>query len=158
MSHPALEAIKSKTATYNLQTKLTGAGGGGCAVTLVPDGTYYYTSLLQYEYDSPLIYDIHPGFSEDSLKQLMSELSADGFEAYLTSVGGSGLGVLSPHPVSDEQAVSAYEAPVTPPDSPGSTVEVEGAVQSSSLRSLFENAASTDFGSWAEQRGRWLYV
>jgi len=25
-------------APYNLATKLTGAGGGGCAVTLIPDG------------------------------------------------------------------------------------------------------------------------
>lgn len=38
VSHPALEAVKAKTASYDLQTKLTGAGGGGCAVTLVPDG------------------------------------------------------------------------------------------------------------------------
>ena len=40
VSHPALEAIKAKTLSYNLQTKLTGAGGGGCAVTLIPDSTY----------------------------------------------------------------------------------------------------------------------
>lgn len=38
VSHPSLEDIKSKTASYDLQTKLTGAGGGGCAVTLIPDG------------------------------------------------------------------------------------------------------------------------
>ncbi|KAG6868062.1 putative secondary metabolism biosynthetic enzyme [Termitomyces sp. T159_Od127] len=42
VSHPSLELIKSVTAAepYQLATKLTGAGGGGCAVTLVPDGTY----------------------------------------------------------------------------------------------------------------------
>lgn len=40
VSHPALEAVKVKAAQqpYNLHTKLTGAGGGGCAVTIVPDG------------------------------------------------------------------------------------------------------------------------
>jgi hypothetical protein len=40
VSHPVLEEIRSKTAAapYGLSTKLTGAGGGGCAVTLVPDG------------------------------------------------------------------------------------------------------------------------
>ncbi len=39
VSHPALETIREKTKTpYNLTTKLTGAGGGGCAVSLVPDG------------------------------------------------------------------------------------------------------------------------
>lgn len=40
VSHPALETIRSKTAVpHGLSTKLTGAGGGGCAVTLIPDGT-----------------------------------------------------------------------------------------------------------------------
>lgn len=40
VSHPALELIRAKTASapYHLSTKLTGAGGGGCAVTLIPDG------------------------------------------------------------------------------------------------------------------------
>ncbi len=40
VSHPSLEVIRAKTAgaPYRLSTKLTGAGGGGCAVTLVPDG------------------------------------------------------------------------------------------------------------------------
>lgn len=40
VGHPALEAIKAKTASqpWGLHTKLTGAGGGGCAVTIIPDG------------------------------------------------------------------------------------------------------------------------
>jgi mevalonate kinase len=40
VSHPVLEAIRTQTAAepYSLSTKLTGAGGGGCAVTLIPDG------------------------------------------------------------------------------------------------------------------------
>lgn len=40
VSHPSLEAIKIKALQkpYGLHTKLTGAGGGGCAVTVVPDG------------------------------------------------------------------------------------------------------------------------
>lgn len=39
VSHPSLETIKATTATpFGLSTKLTGAGGGGCAVTLIPDG------------------------------------------------------------------------------------------------------------------------
>jgi mevalonate kinase len=40
VSHPVLEAIRAQTSAepYCLSTKLTGAGGGGCAVTLIPDG------------------------------------------------------------------------------------------------------------------------
>lgn len=42
VSHPSLEAIRATTAAkpYALSTKLTGAGGGGCAVTLLPDGQF----------------------------------------------------------------------------------------------------------------------
>ena len=42
VSHDSLELIRMKcsSAPYNLSTKLTGAGGGGCTVTLVPDSTY----------------------------------------------------------------------------------------------------------------------
>lgn len=32
------EVVKERGAGDGLKTKLTGAGGGGCAVTLVPDG------------------------------------------------------------------------------------------------------------------------
>ena len=40
VSHPSLEAVRRITSAdpYNLATKLTGAGGGGCAVTLIPGG------------------------------------------------------------------------------------------------------------------------
>ena len=41
VSHPSLETIREKTANpHGLSTKLTGAGGGGCAVTLIPDGEH----------------------------------------------------------------------------------------------------------------------
>ncbi|CAO1629136.1 unnamed protein product [Parajaminaea phylloscopi] len=41
VSHPALEAVRTtlEAVSPRLSTKLTGAGGGGCAVTLVPRGT-----------------------------------------------------------------------------------------------------------------------
>ena len=43
VSHPVLEAIRTQAAAepYRLSTKLTGAGGGGCAVTLIPDGGFH---------------------------------------------------------------------------------------------------------------------
>ncbi|PWN42035.1 cystathionine beta-l [Ceraceosorus guamensis] len=74
VSHPALETIKQTTAGAGLSTKLTGAGGGGCAVTLVPDD-----------------------FEEIKLRQLVSKLEGQGFTCYETLVGGPGVGALSPH-------------------------------------------------------------
>ncbi|KAI0028204.1 cystathionine beta-lyase [Vararia minispora EC-137] len=75
VSHPSLETIREKTAAepFKLSTKLTGAGGGGCAVTLLPD-------------------DIN----NDALRTLTSGLSDLSFVPYLTAVGGSGFGVLPP--------------------------------------------------------------
>ena len=47
VSHPVLETIRALTTAepYGLTTKLTGAGGGGCAVTLIPDGSVHLFSL-----------------------------------------------------------------------------------------------------------------
>lgn len=38
VSHPTLEKVREVTAQFGLRTKLTGAGGGGCAMTLIKDG------------------------------------------------------------------------------------------------------------------------
>ncbi|KAI5475406.1 cystathionine beta-lyase [Pseudohyphozyma bogoriensis] len=76
VGHPALEAIKAKAggAPWNLHTKLTGSGGGGCAVTIIPDD-----------------------FEEAQLVALKQALADDGFNTYETSVGGSGFGILLAH-------------------------------------------------------------
>jgi mevalonate kinase len=73
VSHPTLENIVAATSRppYNLSTKLTGAGGGGCAVTLIPDE-----------------------FDPSKLDELMDALRRDGFEPHLTTLGGKGAGVL----------------------------------------------------------------
>lgn len=76
VSHPSLELIKNKTESFapaQLATKLTGAGGGGCAVTLLPDE-----------------------FEEEKVKELIQELSNAGFKCYETRVGGDGFGVRLP--------------------------------------------------------------
>ncbi|CDU22517.1 related to cystathionine beta-lyase [Sporisorium scitamineum] len=72
VSHPALELIKNKTESFDeqLATKLTGAGGGGCAVTLLPDG-----------------------FEQEKADALVNELEGAGFKCYETRVGGDGFGV-----------------------------------------------------------------
>lgn len=67
VSHPSLEKVRSITAQSGLKTKLTGAGGGGCAVTFIRD-------------DVP----------QELIDQVMLKLQSEGFDCYQTSVGGTG--------------------------------------------------------------------
>ncbi|KAI9870649.1 MAG: Mevalonate kinase [Pleopsidium flavum] len=74
VSHPKLERIRELVDDTDIGwTKLTGAGGGGCAITLLKPST-------------PSI----------SLKDLESKLDAEGFERFETTLGGDGVGVLWP--------------------------------------------------------------
>jgi mevalonate kinase len=122
VSHPVLEAIRTQAAAepYGLSTKLTGAGGGGCAVTLIPDDV-----------------------KDDVLHALVEGLTSSGYRPYLTSVGGSGLGVLSPYDPANYAVASSKR---------------EDADQQPSLREAFEAKGIEELTGWAEQRGRWLYV
>ena len=36
VTHPSLEIIKTLCSSYHLGNKLTGAGGGGCSITVLP--------------------------------------------------------------------------------------------------------------------------
>ncbi|KAG5352022.1 hypothetical protein C0989_004165 [Termitomyces sp. Mn162] len=148
VSHPSLELIRSTTAAepYRLATKLTGAGGGGCAVTLVPD-------------------DIEAS----DLQNLIDELIREGFQPYLTSVGGSGLGILSPydHHLNRRTVVTHRVAQVpgqiTPPGTPNpgdesSTRLNVGNAAFEPLRPSFEMSSISELSSWVESLGRWLYV
>lgn len=75
VSHPSLEAVRAaiKAVSPGLSTKLTGAGGGGCAVTLVPRGT-----------------------SEDVVAQAIESLRRlQVSSVHETIVGGPGVSVLS---------------------------------------------------------------
>ncbi|CEQ41179.1 SPOSA6832_02871 [Sporobolomyces salmonicolor] len=122
VGHAALEAVRAKTREepWKLKTKLTGAGGGGCAVTLVPDD-----------------------FPAASLGSLQSALAASGFETYVTTVGGSGLGVVVP-----------------PSSSSSSSALSEGGAEASRVPDVkrFEEAGSEELVRWAEAAGRWTYV
>ncbi|KAJ2244187.1 Ubiquitin-conjugating enzyme E2 6, partial [Coemansia sp. RSA 454] len=68
VSHAALERIREITAHHNMASKLTGAGGGGCALTLVPSDA-----------------------SDETVEQVQCELRDAGFECYSTVVGGKGV-------------------------------------------------------------------
>jgi len=78
------------------------------------------------------------------LSALAEQLISSGFRPYLTSVGGSGLGILSPY----DQANYTLDSPSTP-----------GTLgRQPSLRESLEAQAIEELTEWAEQRGRWLYV
>ncbi|KAJ2156376.1 Mevalonate kinase [Coemansia sp. RSA 552] len=70
VSHPSLERIREITAGYGLASKLTGAGGGGCALTLVPRET-----------------------SDETVGRVAAELTEEGFQCHHAVVGGHGVAV-----------------------------------------------------------------
>jgi len=80
---------------------------------------------------------------ESVLHALTEGLTSSGFRPYLTSVGGSGLGVLSPYDPAN-YAVSSSKS--------------ENPDQQPSLREAFEAKGIEQLSAWAKQRGRWLYV
>ncbi|KAK7032850.1 cystathionine beta-lyase [Favolaschia claudopus] len=133
VSHPSLETIRATTASYQLSTKLTGAGGGGCAVSLIPDD-----------------------FQQDTLDKLLADLVRENFVPYPTSVGGSGLGILSPYtpPNLKQEPQPQVTAPgqVTPPETPGADAGDQ------QLRLSFEKQSMTNLARWAQDLGRWVYV
>ncbi|EAW10246.1 mevalonate kinase [Aspergillus clavatus NRRL 1] len=74
VSHPRLERIRELVDYANIGwTKLTGAGGGGCAITV-----------------------LRPDVKEEAVRDLEQKLSVEGFEKYETTLGGDGIGVLWP--------------------------------------------------------------
>ncbi|KFW83328.1 Mevalonate kinase, partial [Manacus vitellinus] len=68
VGHPSLDRLCQVTASHGLHSKLTGAGGGGCAITLLPPDT------------SPL--------AVEAAKQ---DLCACGFECWETKIGAPGV-------------------------------------------------------------------
>ena len=74
VSHPRLERIRELVDSAKLGwTKLTGAGGGGSAITL-----------------------LKPEASPEALKLLEAQLDEEDFERFETTLGGNGVGVLWP--------------------------------------------------------------
>ena len=105
-------------------------------------------------------------FKDSDLQTLIDELIRQGFQPYLTSVGGSGLGILSPFPEHRTQGSDSHRSrqeagQVTPPETPNPEI-AEGYEKQSGgfnpLRPSFESEATTDLPQWAASLGRWLYV
>jgi mevalonate kinase len=74
VSHPKLERIRELVDAAGVGwTKLTGAGGGGCTVTLVK-----------------------PDAQAEALQSLKEQCDEEGFQTYEITLGGDGVGVLWP--------------------------------------------------------------
>lgn len=74
VSHPRLERIRELVDYADIGwTKLTGAGGGGCAITL-----------------------LRPDVQPDVVRGLEKKLAEEGFTKYESTLGGDGVGVLWP--------------------------------------------------------------
>ncbi|KAK3308805.1 mevalonate kinase like protein [Chaetomium strumarium] len=74
VSHPRLERVRELVDHEGIGwTKLTGAGGGGCSITL-----------------------LKPGVSREKLDKLEAQLDQEGYQKFETTLGGDGVGVLWP--------------------------------------------------------------
>lgn len=72
VSHPSLEKIKIIADSHKIgATKLTGAGGGGCAITLLGDDV-----------------------TDEQVSVVEKEFEENGFETFTTMLGGKGVGLL----------------------------------------------------------------
>ncbi|KAJ3510120.1 hypothetical protein NLJ89_g4855 [Agrocybe chaxingu] len=108
-------------------------------------------------------------FKDEQLQDLIDDLIREGFQPYLTSVGGSGLGILSPYPGHRTRGSRLYHAPegfgqVTPPDTPiprePSPVQiVDGSENAANnldpLRAPFVSSTVAELPEWAAELGRW---
>ena len=81
--------------------------------------------------------------NESVLRALTEGLVGSGFCPYLTSVGGSGLGILSPYDPANYAVASPKEGTFD---------------HHPSLREAFDAQGINELTAWAEQRGRWMYV
>ena len=95
-------------------------------------------------------------FKESILQDLIAALSNDNFDTYITSVGGSGLGILSPY----GQHSHPGSAPVTPPETPNGNLKALEADSTApeALHTCFETKSVGDLAGWAEGLGRWMFV
>ena len=91
------------------------------AIRLVPS-SLQYTQLTEFQLNF-----------EESLQQLTDKLVESGYQPYMTTVGGSGLGVY----------------PVEGNPTPEEKVK---------LTQAFISQPRTSLATWAEEQGGWLYV
>lgn len=108
VSHPRLERLRHLVDQAGVGwTKLTGAGGGGCAITLLkPQVQHANHDNLNGDAAtaSPPASPSHEKWSSSSaLSQLDKQLEEEGFDKYATTLGGDGVGVLYPAVINGEE-------------------------------------------------------
>ncbi|XP_075070421.1 mevalonate kinase isoform X2 [Mixophyes fleayi] len=86
VGHPSLDRLCQVTASHGLHSKLTGAGGGGCAITLLRP-------------------DVDPSVVEAAKQQL----SDCGYQCWETSIGAQGVSLHSPSSL-PEDVTRAFNA------------------------------------------------
>ena len=105
VSHPRLERLRYLVDQAGVGwTKLTGAGGGGCAITLLKPDVQQQERRSRGASVSQLNGDA--AFAKGKLSpmdQLSQDLETEGFKKYPTTLGGDGVGVLYPAVINDEE-------------------------------------------------------
>jgi mevalonate kinase len=115
VSHPKLERLRYLVDQAGVGwTKLTGAGGGGCAITLLRQQPTSPTTsqnaqsaelngAAAHEPSSSSLSKTESETETTPMETLISQLKAEGFERYETTLGGDGVGVLYPAIINDEE-------------------------------------------------------
>ena len=111
VSHPKLERLRYLVDQAGVGwTKLTGAGGGGCAITLLRPSAASCKEQQNGDTDQPngeAAYAPSTASTAKSfparLRELDVELDKEGFKKFQTTLGGDGVGVLYPAVLNDEE-------------------------------------------------------
>lgn len=89
VSHPKLERLRALVDHAGIGwTKLTGAGGGGCAITILKPSVLTSKAKAQSKEGSPKRQQIYEDLEES--------LEEEGFETFETTLAGDGVGILWP--------------------------------------------------------------
>ena len=95
VSHPKLERLRYLVEQSGVGwTKLTGSGGGGCAITLLKPETSSSSAQLNGEAATS---------NSTAFRNLEQQLKQEGFVNYETTLGGDGVGILYPAVINNEE-------------------------------------------------------
>ena len=98
VSHPRLERLRHLVDLSGVGwTKLTGGGGGGCAITLLKPEASGKSQLVNGEAEQAMQQ------TSNALHDLERQLVEEGFEKYETVLGGDGVGILYPAVINGEE-------------------------------------------------------